>query len=120
MCEDLAFQLDEFGSGRDPEFRREHPARFAYGGQGIGLLAASIAGQNELRPERFMQRMQPDELFERRECLAMASSINQRLRAQLMGQNVHARPLPCSGVGPLLSRELVERRTPPKSQRFVE
>jgi hypothetical protein len=120
MREHLALEVDEFRTGLDAEFGDENLSRLGERGQRIGGLSAPVASDNEQGPKRFVKRIRRDELFQRRERIAVSTLIEERRRPQLLRENMKAQPPTRWLVGPILARKLDEWDVPPERKCFIQ
>ena len=114
-----SFELDERGAGLDAELGRAR-RRLAYRGERLRLLAAAVARDDQLLPERLVQRIAGDELSSDEERVAMVPASSSAPCPELCAStyirvhwrarsSAHARPANSSSGGPRQNARAVGR-----------
>jgi len=120
LAEDLRVQLLKRLAGVYPKLLHQSPSRPVVGRQGFALVAGSVAGEHELRPESLPPRVCGDERLELADQIRITAegeigvdSLLQRREAQVVQpSNLGLRE---RGKG-----QILQRCTPEESERFAQ
>ena len=120
MGEDRLVELVQLGAGLDPELLDEHLARVAVGLQRVGLAAAAVQREHQLRVQPLAPRVLAGELLELADQLGVAPGGQVGLDAHLHGREALLLQPRDLGRRERRRGELGQRRPAPQLQRLAQ